>query len=786
MRLRGFRLPDPRRLPTRLLRPVPLPRARRPGHRTIAASLAVLAVAGLAVGGIARVEINTSVESFLPAGDPAVADLQERAESFGGDPIVVLVESAEPGSLLGPDRLPRLLSLEGELAQLPNVAVVYGPATVLNQVAIQAQNLLAQITGRRDGLRAAAEQQAREAGAGPAAVARAGDEAVVEFDQRYGSLLVQGLPAGLPTLHNPSFVRSVIYDVEGAPKPQWRFVVPSDRAVTVLVRPRENLDQAGTERLVDAVRAAAGRPDLGSTRLTVTGVPSVTAALGEQVRREVPILGAIAATAVGLCFLAIPWLGGRGRRLVPLFVALGGTALTYAAFGWAGRGLSLGVVAFLPVLLGIGSYYALYVANRARVRGVLVVALASAASFASLAVSPVPFVREFGVALAIGVLVSAALALLVLRSRPGAAPLPAEREQCSAVVSAPPPRRVRMAVLAALIALSASGWAALPGLRVETDPQLLAAGLGALDDAGRAERVLGSSGEVAVVLDGDDVLRPEALEWSRRAQEALIVEYGDRLRPILSAPDLLQFLGRSPTAEQITAAMRLLPPYLSSAVVRNDRRASVSSFGVQLQNLDAQNRLLDDVRRALPPPPQGYRARVVGLPVVAARGYELVSDGRYAGNMLGIVAAGVVLVAGLGRRPDALRAALAAALATGWGLLVVWATGLSLSPLTVTLGSLTAATGCEFAVLLAQAGRRADRWLGRSVLVAALASAIGYAVLALSGLSMIRQFGLALAGSVILSYLAALVVLRLLPGRTDAAPGEPVGSPRTPLSGVRT
>jgi predicted RND superfamily exporter protein len=779
---RGRRLRGLPTGPARRLRPHAIAGAGGPGTRRVALALVVLAVTGLAAGGLARLEINTSVASFLPAGDPTVRHLEEHAASFGGDPIVVIAESAQPGELLGTQRLPHLLGLEGELARLPDVAVVYGPATVLNQVAIRAQNLLAQITGRRDGLRAAAEQRARDTGVAAVDVAGAGGAAIAGFDRRYGSLLVQGLPAGLPTLNNASFVRSVLYDDAGVPKPQWRFVVPSDRAVALLVRPREALDQAGVERLVAAVRAAVGQADLGAERITVTGVPGVTAALGEQVRREVPLLGAGAVVAVGLCFLLVPWLGTRRRRLLPPLVALTGTALTVAAFGWAGRGMSLGVMAFLPVLLGIGSYYALYIANFARRRRVIVVALASAASFASLAVSPIPFVREFGVALAIGVLFAVGVALLVLRPPPGTS----SGLEPAGAAAARTPRRTRLIALAAAVAVSAAGWAALPGLRVEADPQQLAAGLGALDDVQHAEDVLGSSGEVAVVLHGDDVLRPEAVAWARHAQDALVVEHGDELRPIVSVPDLLRFLGTSPTAEQITSATQLLPAYLSSAVIRPDRRTAMTSFGIRLQSLDDQNRLLAELRRTLPPPPPGYEADVVGLPVVAARGYELVSEGRYAGNVLGIVAAGLVLLVGLGRRTDALRAMLAAALATGWGLLAVWVVGLPLSPLTVTLGSLTAATGCEFAVLLAQAGRRADRSLRRSVVVAALTSAVGFVVLAGSSLSMIRQFGLALAGSVALSYLAAVLVLRLLPDRGGPESAEATSPPRLSPSGVST
>ena len=61
--------------------------------------------------------------------------------------------------------------------------------------------------------------------------------------------------------------------------------------------------------------------------------------------------------------------------------------------GWIGRPLSLGVLAFLPVLLGLGSYYPTYFAQRARGRVVFVVAGASALSFATLALAPLAFVR---------------------------------------------------------------------------------------------------------------------------------------------------------------------------------------------------------------------------------------------------------------------------------------------------------------------------------------------------------------------------------------------------------
>src|SRR5690606_20847067 len=154
--------------------------------------------------------------------------------------------------------------LEGELAGLSDVHAVYGPATVLNQIAGQTQQLLVELSGYRDGLRGRAEERARRAGAGAPEVEAAGRRATRGFDERYSGLLARGLPGGLPTLHNQDFVDGVVFNAEGDPRPQWDFVVPRNDAVAILVRPVEGLAQSEVEDLVASVRAAVRDHDVGA------------------------------------------------------------------------------------------------------------------------------------------------------------------------------------------------------------------------------------------------------------------------------------------------------------------------------------------------------------------------------------------------------------------------------------------------------------------------------------------------------------------------------------------
>jgi predicted RND superfamily exporter protein len=744
--------------------------------RALVISLIVLAIGAVVTGGLLRVKVETTVDSFLPRGDPSVAALEDQAKTFGGDPIVAIVESEAPQQLLlGAQQFSKLMKLEGTLSQLPDVATVYGPATVMNQIAIASQDMIARLSGTRDGLRVQGENAAKAKHLSDSAVQTAGDAATADFDKRYGSLLVRGLPGGLPTTNNPNFVKNVIYDETGVPRARWHFVVPGANSIAVLVRPRQDIDGASTRRLVSSVQHAVAGAGLESSKVTITGVPVVTAALTTEAAQEAPLLGGLAFLVILLRFLVAPARSGWIRRTWPLLAAVVGGAVTLAGFGWAGVSMSFGAIVLLPLLLGIGSSFPLYLATMADRRRVIVVSLASAVAFASLAVSPLPFVQELGIALSLGVVLTVA-AMLALAKTFDVGP-PAE-EFVPAEASVPVARR--WVVLSCLVAIAAVGWTVLPRIDVEANPEDIAQGLPELTQAQYAERVLGSSGDVSIVLRGPDVQSPQALRWLTEAENIEISKFGDRIRPILTAPDLVNFLGGTPTAEQVAAGLQLLPPYLTRAVFSPDGQQAVMTFGLKFQDLGVQTALLDDIRSALPPPPSGSSVDVVGLPVAASRAYQLVSSGRYLANLVGIAAAGLVLLIGLRRRNDAWRAMLAAALATGWTIAGLWLLGQAFNPLTMALGSLSTVTACEFTVLLLDGRQRRKSKLRRMVGWACATSAIGYLALVPSRIGLLREFGITMAATVLLSYVAATAIVRLWPdvkaGR--ASPPQRKPSPR--------
>ena len=758
-------------------------------------------LAAATVVGLARLEVDTAIGSLLPTGDTAVTQWEETQAAFGADPVVVLLETDTAGALLIPDAVKRMVALESALSALPNVAVVYGPGTTLNQIAIQLNELLVTITARRDGLKAEAVEAAKSARKSDAEAEAAGRGAVAAYEQRYGALVAAGLPLGLPSVSNPTFNRTVFFDKEGRTKPQLRWIVPDDRHAAVYVRPREGLDQTGTDRLVRAVRAEARKAwdgyqpppgqDRVKTGVTVTGAPVLVSALGAEVRRELPRLGLFALAAVALAFLLTHrprnhragQRGGPGgaeepplgrARLVarwatPLVLGPAATAVVLGFFGLRGTALSLGMLAFLPVMLGVGSDMPIQAAYPGSRRILLAASAASTAGFAALAISPLPFVRDLGLALAAGVAISCLLAVVCLRSVPGpSASNPRDdRRPLSAA------RKTGLVVGAGLALI---GWLLLPSIPVEARPERLASGLPALAVARGAEKVLGASGEVAIRVRAADVVSPEMLNWFRAADDAVVAPFGDRLRPVVSPLRLLSWLGEDATAAQIDAALDILPRYLVGASVRSDRQEAVASYGLPLGDLEDQADLLTRIRAALPAAPPGAEVAVTGLPVVASRGYDLLSDGRLAASLAGPLAAGAVLLLLVPRRRHALLAAAAALLAVGWGALALRVTGVDLTPLTVGLGSLTAAVGCEFTLFTLERRAAGEPRAFRGAVTAAATAAAGFGALAVSRLDVLAGFGLVLAGSVLLALLAGWLLVE--PDRWRTSGGNPSGVQR--------
>lgn len=839
---------------------------RRPGRVVLAAVIAaVLGVVGLAV-----VQTTASTDTIVGGGSQAARADREVAQRFGGDPIVVLVRERVTELVLTGE-LSRLVGLEGclsgrvprgatpaggpngpcgRLTRLRAAEIVYGPGTFINtsaqQIADQLQVAQRQAAEQVRRAREAATQLARRQGRSAAVQRAAADQAQqavqAQLVRRLLSLQRYGInPARPPSLSDQSFVAQLVFDngadVAGTPKRRFAALFPNASTAAIQVRLRDGLSQGERREALDAVNAAVRMPQWrlqqGGT-YEVTGQPVLVESLRQRMERSLLVLLGTGILAMGIALaIAFP----VRRRLLPLAVAAGTVAVVGGALGLLRVPLSLGTLATLPVLLGLGVDYGVQLQSRiearrrrgedpeSAVRGavagtgraVLVATAATLAGFVALLLSPTPLVRGFALLLMIGVALAVLAAFTVGIAVPqlldrrtarvgGPSPVAASWAEAVRMLSRLAPsglaRRIvsfggrrHRAVLVVGGVLAVVGWGLSAGADVETDVQRLAPqNLPALQGIQELQRSSGVAGEVTVLVTGQTT-SPAALRWMADYRRRVLTgaRYTEErgcgradLCPALSLTDVFRSDASRTSTTAVARLLDGLPDYFSRGVISADRRAGVLRFGIRLASAEDQARIIAAMRRQLDPP-TGVQATVTGLPVLVAEAAEDTSDPwlRLGLTALGLLLVAVVLRALLGTWRRAVLPLVPIAMATGWSGLLIWALeplGVRLNPLSALLGALVVAIATEFSVLLTERHRRQRaagatqrravaetlEATGRAVGVSAFVAAMGFAVLVLSDVPLLRDFGFLTVLDLLVAVLAVALVLPALAGEAEA------------------
>ena len=443
-------------------------------------------------------------------------------------------------------------------------------------------------------------------------------------------------------------------------------------------------------------------------------------------------------------------------------------------------------------------------------------AAATAAGFLVLVLSPVPMVRGFGlllvagIVLALGCALTLGVAAMAAAARPRATPasvrgaaellgptIRGARQLLLANRAALAVRRGGAAtgrgalnlatkhpgrVLAAAVVVAIAGWALETQTRVESDLTKLVPQNGAIHDLQALQRSTDVGGEIDVVVSGASVADPAVVRWMTRYQSSVLKRFGysdkrgcgkAELCPAFSLPDLFSG-GQSATKKQIDGLLDAVPSYFSQGVITRDRRTATLAFGIRLMPLDRQDEVIQGMRDALHPP-AGIDAELAGLPVLAAEANAAVSSPwrRLATLVAGLAAVALVLLAAFRAWRRALVPLLPIALATGWSALVLFATRIPLNPMSVVLGALVIAISTEFSVLLAERYRgeraaghapsealqRTYRSTGAAVLASGTTAIAGFAVLAVSDIKMLRDFGFVTVVDLTVALLGVMIVL---------------------------
>ena len=766
-------------------------------RRALAGLLGALALSCLLAAGAPRLNTEAGIELLAGTGSQNYRDETAYAATFGSDPIVVELEAAPGQQLLSPQHMVGLAGMEGQLARIHGVKRVYGPGTLVNTFAGAVTSRALDICGQEG---KAAEDKAtadaKAAGKSAADQTAAGQQAFDAAVRACANRLTAQYPTlGLPAVDNPTFYNEILLEPGGQKvRPFWVWAMPDTSHALIQVRMDGSATPDDVRTVLDRIDSQSHRKELAGLRAHVTGGPALAVSLADSVRSS--LIWLLPLTLLAMLLVTAFAIRAPLRLLALPLAALAGL-WTAGAAGWLRVPLTPATLAVIPVVLGLTTDYVIQSVNRlaeeegsarARITGMIrsilpatsVAALATGVAMLAFALSPIPLVRQFAFFMALGVVGSWGVSVLVgipvlaiaAERFPRLAPsrAPAAWEAIQRVGS------LRLTPALALAAIGLLGWAAMPFVKLETDPaQLMPAASKAVAEAQHVQHAVGLVGEVDLVLKADrghDVTSPEAVAWLKQATDRAT---STDLRPLMGLSGFLTAFnnGSPPDSSTTQLILQRLPDYFTGAVVSGDHHLARSIFGVSRLTSVDDDRALVARLDAAGNPPAGYHAYPAGLAVLAAQALSQLETDQLWLNALALALVLVILLGAYRRPLPALLAVLPTAVAAGWATALLAALRVSSGPITILLAGVVVAFATEFSVLwlsryrseraagtpAAEASATASARIGPAIAASALALAAGFLVLVVSPVPMVRDFGLVCGLDLALATIAVLALL---------------------------
>lgn len=719
-----------------------------------------------AIFGAQSLSMATGIKTFLSSDSRTYKDYMAFSEHFGGQPVVVMV-AGDLTQLLALENLKAMESIEERMAQNPDVISVIGPPLFIKQA-------VSQHTGA----------------------------------------------STLPD--DPQVLLDIVTDPEtGQVRPQFQEVFPDEGHALVSVIIRGGAPYGGESEVTEQVLQAVAEAGFSDVEVIVSGWPVISGEIRDMMQsglRQTMLISALLMLAVLVLLFNVR--GFFARRWLALAMVAIATIYTFGVMGVLGISITMMSMPVFAILIGLGVDYAIQFHNRydeemrkgrtaaqALVNSITfmgpavgIALVVVCLSLASLFISPLPMIRDFGVMLLLGLVIcylaALFLSLIILHWRDS-------RSQTKANPTVPEPekgpgwvekglRRLTPAVikhpaivLGIALALSIGGWVADSHVGVEADEKkLISQDIQAVKDYDRVETVAGSLSTTSIMVEAEDVTEPAILAWIWQLEQRVVSEYADRVAEARtrSVADLIRDEndGQLPqSAERAKEILDGIPRTSRVNLVADDYSAANLVIATKpLENFDEYKEFYAQLEKDIADPPPGARAALTGGPVVGIKVFDALTSGRANMTLLGV---GLILGAlVLLFRLNLLRALMAIvpiSFVIGWSSGLMYVTGIKFTPLTATLGVLILGIGAEYTILLmmryreergrgedpAQAMTTAVATIGRAVIASGCTTMAGFgALLTASGFPVIQDFGIVTLFDVAFALLASLIVLPAL------------------------
>jgi len=762
-----------------------------------------------AVPGVTMLETETGFEAFVSPDSKISQDNLRYQAQFGGEPITIQL-AGQLDDIFSAGNLAILAEFEEKFTSDERYRAINSPITLL-QIAREEtnqarQSFQEQIISAQEEAAAEARQAASAMGLSDLLQEQAAEQARTEVLERFQPQIEQMQLIGEPALNNPLFIESVLYNAGGAVSQRMQPFIPDGEYAIILVTPQGNMSD---EAILQATRDIEGffsdKP-LEEVDTTVVSSSKLVNAISVNMGNNIAILLGLSIIVMFVILLAM--FRVRWRLLSLLMVGI--SALwTFGLMGYLSVPITMATMAVLPILIGLGIDFSIQFHNRYQeevtrsktvgkaiitsvssmfpVVGIALVA--TIIGFITLYISKVPMIRDFGMVLAIGIVISYIVGLFLLHSivylTDKRMPIKRLKEVSSKASGRIEGILARIAKLAVnhtlwifLVALvfAIGGTVADRWLPTNTDyEELIPQDTPELVEMRELREITGSGGTLSFMIEADDVTRPEILGWLQRYQDEALISHPE-LISVNSPATLVSGAagGIIPAQPQIDGILADTPqPYLEQ-VLSSDHRMASASFSIRYISLEETHDLLLLMQEEAEPP-AGVKVSPVGSLALGSGTIDAMVGARLTMNSICLGAVFIILLLVYRRFGSTIFTIIPVGAVIAWSSLDMYLIGIPLNPLTAIMGVIIIGICTEFMVLLMGRYEEEKRLglspkdamvmaiskIGRAIVTTALTTVGGFGVLIASDFVMTRDFGIA---TVVGVFLCLIITITVMPG----------------------
>lgn len=760
-----------------------------------------------AVPGITMLEADTGFDALISPEAKVSVDTARYEQEFGAEPINVLL-SGDIDDIFSGENLAALSDFQTAILADPQFRSITGPLSVL-QIAVEETKASAQVF--QEQLLTAREQAARQARDLAAAAGldelqqeQAAEQADMKVLQQAQPMIEKFNAIGEISVTNPAFVRSVIFYESGEVNDSFSQFIPDSEHVLVFITPEGYLND---ENLLDATRNTEkilSESGFTGIETSVVSFPEIIDAISTGLSDNIILLLGLSVLAMILILVLlfrVRW------RLLSLGMVGISALWTFGLMGYISVPLTMTSMALLPILIGLGIDFSIQFQNRyqeeitrtanihdaiitsiSRMFPVVGIALvATIIGFITLYISEVPMIKDFGMMLAIGIVICYFVGLFLLHSIIVLADrkVPFARLQKSAIRASSRIERVleRLGKLAVdhtlwifiIAVLFAVGGGYVDHLLpVNTDyEQLMPQDDPALMELKQLREIAGVGGSITFMVEADRVDTSEIIAWMNDFQNETVEKHPEILSVTSPAAIVSQASGGIiPSQEEIDTILENTPEFIIEKILSADRSMASMDFTIKYLPVEDIHDLVEEISNSVEPPEE-VTISAAGSLIMGAKTMDAVVGSRMKMNFICLGAIFLILLVIYRRLDRTLFSVIPVGAVIAWSSLDMYFIGIPLNPLTAILGVIVIGICTEFMVILT--GRYEEEKanglspedamtttisrIGRAITTTAVTTLGGFGILIVSDFVLIRDFGIATLLGVLLCLIMTIAVM---------------------------